>query len=149
MLKIRLKRVGRKHDPSYRVVLTDSRKAAKKGEKEILGTYDPRRNDSKLNAEKIKEWITKGAQVSDTVHNLLVNLKIIDTKKRDVRPTIKIAEKEQVAEDTPKEEIKTGSSEASDVKKEPAVETGAVFEEINFPKEELKEPVSEEPKPAE
>ncbi len=93
MLKIRLQRVGRKHDPSFRVVLTDSRKAAKKGEKEILGTYDPRRDSSKLNAEKIKEWISKGAQVSDTVHNLLVNLKIIEGKKRDVRPVIKVEEK--------------------------------------------------------
>lgn len=93
MLKIRLQRVGKKHDSSFRVVLTDSRKAAKKGEKEIFGTYDPRRNASKLNAEKIKEWMSKGAQVSDTVHNLLINLKIIDGKKRDVRPTIKVEEK--------------------------------------------------------
>ncbi|MCR4283943.1 MAG: 30S ribosomal protein S16 [Parcubacteria group bacterium] len=104
MLKIRLKRVGRKHDPSFRVVLTDSRKAASKGEKELLGTYDPRRNNSKLNADKIKEWMSKGAQVSDTVYNLLVNLKIVDGKKRDVRPTIKVAEKESVVVKEAKEE---------------------------------------------
>lgn len=133
MLKIRLKRVGRKHDPSYRVVLTDSRKAASKGEKEILGTYDPRRNDSKLNADKIKEWISKGAQASDTVHNLLVNLKIVDGKKRDVRPTIKVAEKEAVVVEevkaTPKEEPKADVLEVKE-------EAPAVVEETPEVKEE-------------
>lgn len=153
MLKIRLKRVGRKNDPSFRVVLTDSRKAASKGEKEILGTYDPRRNDSKLNAERIKEWMSKGAQVSDTVYNLLVNLKIVDGKKRDVRPTIKVAEKEpvvaeakeEVKESTPKEapEGEAPKEDAPAEEKPIATEEPAVVEEV------IPESKEEEPKQAE
>lgn len=139
MLKIRLKRVGRKNDPSFRVVLTDSRKAASKGEKEILGTYDPRRNDSKLNADKIKEWMSKGAQVSDTVYNLLVNLKIVDGKKRDVRPTIKVAEKEPVVAEV-KEEVKESTpkeaSEGEAPKEDLPAQAGAPAEEKPIATEE-------------
>ncbi|PIR57995.1 MAG: 30S ribosomal protein S16 [Parcubacteria group bacterium CG10_big_fil_rev_8_21_14_0_10_38_31] len=152
MLKIRLKRVGRKHDPSYRVVLTDSRKAASKGEKEILGTYDPRRNnDIKLNADRIKEWMSKGAQASDTVYNLLVNLKIVDGKKRDVRPTIKVAEKELatpevVKETAPKEEPKAEAVEVIEAKEEAPVVEEVAEEVVEEMTPEVKE---EESKSAE
>jgi len=134
MLKIRLKRVGRKHDPSFRVVLTDSRKAASKGEKEVLGNYDPRRNDSNLNAERIKEWISKGAQTSDTVHNLLVNLKIVEGKKRDVRPTIKVAEKEPVVATVATGEVKESAPkevlESETPKEDAPIEEIATIEEV-------------------
>ncbi len=157
MLKIRLQRVGRKHDPSFRVVLTDSRKAASKGEKEVLGTYDPRRNSSSLKADRIKEWMSKGAQTSDTVHNLLISLKIIEGKKRDVRPTMKVEEKvleekapasdAEVKAEEPKEDNK-----AEEVKEEPKAEApteGTIKEEVKQekPTEEeakAKEPVVEE-----
>lgn len=76
MLKIRLQRVGKKHQPSYRIVLVDSRRAAKSGSVlEILGSYNPPKKQSQLKTEKIKEWISKGAQVSDTVRALLTKNK--------------------------------------------------------------------------
>lgn len=85
MLKIRLQRVGRKHDPSFRVVLVDSRRATKSGSfLEILGSYDARKGEPQLDSEKIKEWVSKGAQLSGTVHNLLVRKKIIKEKKVNV-----------------------------------------------------------------
>lgn len=85
MLMIRLQRKGKKHDPSFRVVLIDSRRAAKSGSVlEILGSYNPRKGEPQLKADKIKEWISRGAQVSKTVHNLFVNAKIIESKKKDV-----------------------------------------------------------------
>lgn len=85
MLKIRLQRVGKKHQPVFRLVLVDSRRAAKSGSfKEILGSYNVQKGQSQFNAEKIKNWIGKGAQISDTVHNLLIKEKIIEGKKRDV-----------------------------------------------------------------
>lgn len=85
MLTIRLQRKGKKHSPAYRVVLIDSRRAAKSGSVlEILGSYNPAKGETQLKADKIKEWISKGAQVSDTAHNFLVRGKIIEGKKKDV-----------------------------------------------------------------
>ena len=97
MLKIRLQRVGRKHDPSFRVVLVDSRRAAKSGSfLDILGSYNAReKGEFKLKGDKIKEWIAKGAQVSDTVHNLLISERIITGKKINVLPPKKKAKKEE------------------------------------------------------
>jgi small subunit ribosomal protein S16 len=85
MLKIRLERVGRVHEPSFRLVLVDSKNSSKTGRfKEILGSYDPRKSTDALNAERIKYWLSQGVAPSDTVHNLLVKHKIINAKKIDV-----------------------------------------------------------------
>ena len=96
MLKIRLQRVGRRHDPSYRVVLIDSRRAARGGgAKAILGSYDPRQKQNlRLDAEAITAWIGKGAQASGTVHNILVSKGIVQGKKRNVIHAERIKEKQ-------------------------------------------------------
>lgn len=89
MLKIRLQRVGRKHDPSFRVVLSDSRRAAQSGGfLEILGNYDPRKHaeNFQANSARIAEWISRGAQLSGTVHNLFVDAKLVPGPKRNVSP---------------------------------------------------------------
>jgi small subunit ribosomal protein S16 len=85
MLKMRLQRIGRKNDPSYRVVVTDSRNAAKRGRHvDQIGTYNAKMNSIVIDGEKAKHWISHGVQVSDTVHNLLITQKIIDGKKKNV-----------------------------------------------------------------
>lgn len=85
MLKIRLQRVGRKNDPSFRVVLTDSKNAAQSGKfKEILGSYNLKKNEVVFKADRISYWIKNGAQASDTVHNFLVSQKLIEGKKKNV-----------------------------------------------------------------
>jgi small subunit ribosomal protein S16 len=100
MLKIRLQRVGRKHDPSFRVVVTDSRSAAQSGKAlEVLGSYNPRFNNPVLKEDRIKEWIGKGAQVSDTVHNILVGAGIIKGKKVNALPKKVAPVKEEVQEE--------------------------------------------------
>ena len=88
MLKIRLSRVGRKHEPVYRLVLTESQNAAKSGRSlEVLGSYDSRNSEkAAFNTEKIKYWVSKGAQLSDTAHNLMVRRGIIEGTKRNVLP---------------------------------------------------------------
>lgn len=87
MLKIRLQRVGRKNDPSFRVVLTDSQNSTKSGRfHSVLGSYDPRRSKAVFDGESIKGWMAKGAKLSDTLHNLLVSHKIIEGKKINVLP---------------------------------------------------------------
>ena len=98
MLKIRLQRIGRKNDPAFRVVLTDSKNSAKSGRfLEILGTYNPKVADKSKRTnfanDRIKHWLMKGAKLSDTVHNFLVHDKIIEGKKVNVLPKKKPTQK--------------------------------------------------------
>ncbi|MDB5259636.1 MAG: ribosomal protein small subunit ribosomal protein [Candidatus Taylorbacteria bacterium] len=89
MLMIRLQRVGRKHEPTFRLVLTDSKNGPKSGKYvEVLGSYDPRRENKveQFKVEEIKAWIAKGAKLSGTVHNFLVHKKVIAGKKLNVLP---------------------------------------------------------------
>lgn len=73
MLTIRLQRVGRKNDPSFRLVVIESKKAAKKGvAAEVLGSYDPRKKKIGLKNDRIQYWLSVGAQISDSAKNLLV-----------------------------------------------------------------------------
>ncbi|HEY9584080.1 MAG TPA: 30S ribosomal protein S16 [Candidatus Paceibacterota bacterium] len=87
MLKIRLQRVGRKNVPNFRVVLTESQNSTKSGKYlEILGNYDPVHKTKALDGERIKYWISKGAQASETMNNFLINEKIVSGKKVNVLP---------------------------------------------------------------
>lgn len=88
MLKIRLQRVGRKHEPTFRLVLTDSQNSTKSGRYlEVLGNHDPRNKDkTHVDVEKVKYWISMGAKPTDTVHNMLISKKIISGKKVNVLP---------------------------------------------------------------
>ncbi|HIY56666.1 MAG TPA: 30S ribosomal protein S16 [Candidatus Tetragenococcus pullicola] len=72
-VKIRLKRMGSKKKPFYRVVVADSRSPRDGRFIETVGTYDPLQNPAKveLNEEHILDWMQKGAQPSDTVRNIL------------------------------------------------------------------------------
>jgi len=73
-VKIRLKRIGKKNRPSYRVVVVDSRKSVSSGEYIAnLGSYDPLQKPAviKIDLEKIKEWQAKGAQVSTRVASIM------------------------------------------------------------------------------
>jgi len=94
MLKIRLQRTGRINDPSFRAVLTDSKNATKSGKFiEILGTYNPKAGEVILKGDRIKYWLSQGAQASGTMHNFLVQNKIVEGKKKNVlpkkKPTVK------------------------------------------------------------
>lgn len=87
MLKIRLQRFGRKNNPAFRVVLTDSKNAAKSGRFiEVLGNYDLKANSFVVNKESVLKRIKEGAQASDTVHNFLVSQGIIEGQKKNVLP---------------------------------------------------------------
>lgn len=87
MLKIRLQRVGRTNDPSFRVVVTEHTNGPQSGKfLEVLGTYDARRGEPHLDADRITHWLSQGAQASPTVHNLLVRAKVIEGKPLNVSP---------------------------------------------------------------
>ncbi len=84
MLMMRLQRVGRKNDPSYRLVVVDKRTGPKSNKNiDHLGSYNPKLGQVNIEAEKAKHWLSKGVQPSDTVYNLLVTHKIIEGKKRN------------------------------------------------------------------
>jgi len=85
MLKIRLQRIGRKNHPAFRAVLTDSKNSTKSGKfLEIVGNYNPKAGETNFKAERIEYWMSKGAKLSDTMHNFLVSKNIIKGKKVNV-----------------------------------------------------------------
>jgi small subunit ribosomal protein S16 len=71
VVKIRLKRVGAKKAPHYRIVATDSRNRRDGSPIEELGYYNPISKELKLNLEAVKKWINNGAQPSETVAGLI------------------------------------------------------------------------------
>ncbi len=83
MVVIRLARVGKKHDPAYRITVADSRRYVTGKFLEVIGTYVPtpmgKQQKVTLNAEKAKEWLAKGAQPSDTVRHVF-KLAGVETK---------------------------------------------------------------------
>ena len=80
---IRLSRVGKKKQPSYRLIVSEKTKDPWGDALEILGFYNPRTEPATVNLkkERIQHWLSKGAQSSATVHNLLVNEKILTGPK--------------------------------------------------------------------
>ncbi len=84
---MRLQRVGRKNDPSYRIVVTDKRTGPKSNKHvAILGSYNPKMDHIQLDVDAAKDWLSKGVQPSDTVHNILVGQKVLDAKKVNPLP---------------------------------------------------------------
>jgi SSU ribosomal protein S16P len=73
MVKIRLKRIGAKKKPFYRIVVADSRSPRDGRFIEQIGTYNPLANPSevKVDVEKAKKWLSTGAQPTETVKKLL------------------------------------------------------------------------------
>ncbi|HCG90445.1 MAG TPA: 30S ribosomal protein S16 [Dehalococcoidia bacterium] len=73
MLKIRLRRVGRKKQPSYRIVVADSRAPRDGAFVEWIGTYDPMVDPPafKIDVEKATDWIKKGAQPTEAVQRII------------------------------------------------------------------------------
>ncbi len=87
MLKIRLQRIGRRNNPSYRIVAVDSRSAAKKGNPvALLGTCDTIRKKTTIDKDRVLYWMSQGAQVSDTVHNILITNNVLEGRKRNALP---------------------------------------------------------------
>ncbi len=143
MLKIKLQRVGRKHDPSYRVVVTDRRTGPKSNKHvEILGHYDAIRKTKQLKEDRIKHWISMGAQPTDSVFNLFVKEGIIEGKKKNVLPKKSpIIDEEAIAKAKEEAEAKA----AKEAEEKAAAEEAAKSEEAEEEeKTETEEPSTEE-----
>jgi small subunit ribosomal protein S16 len=81
MVRIRLQRVGKKRQPSYRVVVIDSEAPAQGRPVETIGHYNPRTDPItyEIDRERALYWLRVGAQPSEAVHRLLVKSGVIDT----------------------------------------------------------------------
>jgi small subunit ribosomal protein S16 len=71
MLKLRLKRLGKKREPSYRVVVAQSTSRRDGRPVAEVGFYNPRTKETRLDMPAIEDWIRKGAQPTETVQKLL------------------------------------------------------------------------------
>ena len=111
MLTIRFARVGRKNRAQFRIVLQQHTAAPTGRHVAVLGSYDPHQKIAVLKAEKIKEWIAKGAQVSNSAYNLFIKEGVIEGKKRPVKMIKALV---PVVEDTKAEE----SAKTAEVKAE-------------------------------
>jgi small subunit ribosomal protein S16 len=143
MLVIRYFRIGKKNQPSFKIVVTDKRKSSVKGRYvEEVGFLDPLKDKKFLRAERIKYWISVGAKPSPTVHNLLVSEKIIEGKKIPKhKKAKKKEEKPAVAEVTKTKEEKL--DEVTKPKEEKSTEAVAPKKEKPVTPEK-KEPASAE-----
>ena len=83
MVKIRLRRVGARHNPSYRVVVADSRAPRDGAFIEIIGHYNPLTDPETvvIDEEKALNWLREGAQPTDTVSRLLTKVGILEKFK--------------------------------------------------------------------
>lgn len=139
MLTIRLSRIGKKKQPSYRLIISEKSRDPWGKYLELLGNFDPRTKKLDFKIERIKYWLAVGAQTSNTVNNLLIKTGIITGKKKKVvrltnKRREKMAAKEKAKESetakaTPVPETapapeatteKTAPSEAPKTKTDPA-----------------------------
>ncbi len=77
-VKMRLRRMGAKKSPTYRVVVADSRFPRDGRFIEEIGHFNPKSDEIKIDAEKAKKWLANGAQPTDTVKALLKKSNIVD-----------------------------------------------------------------------
>ena len=111
MLMIRLQRTGKRGQAYFRVVILEHTSRVKGKYLELLGTYNPHQKEFKVKKDRVEYWVSKGAQVSPTVNNLLVNYKIWDKPKMQSwkpKKRQETGDKGQV-----KEELKTESATAT------------------------------------
>lgn len=139
MLTIRFSRVGKKKAPVYRIVVMPKHKDPWAPSLEILGHYNPRKTPKEFvaNVDRVKYWLSQGAQASDSLWNLLVEQKMIEgekraathiSKKRAGKIETKTAETKAKAESEAikkKEAEETAQAEAAAAANKPAEEVSA------------------------
>jgi len=164
MIVIRLRRTGKKHQPNYRIVVTDQRKSVYSPYIEMLGHYDPKTKKVVLDKVKTEEWLKKGAKPSNTVskiltkeglkHNSIVIKKFKAISKKELEAQKAKEEAEKAKEQAEKEAAKVAFEEKVEAEKaaEPSSEEklqAAAEESIKEVKEEETTEAKVEEKPEE
>ncbi len=145
MVKIRLKRMGAKKRPFYRLVVADSRSPRDGRFIELLGYYDPLTNPAKVqvDADKVRDWMRKGARPSDAARALLVEQGILAKVPRVFKPAPETAAAPTAAVETPTAEPAAADAEpvaqaeptaeaetAADAETEPAAQADAAEADV-------------------
>ncbi len=104
MVKIRLKRLGYKKNPTYRIVVIDSRSKREGAPIEELGYYNPKTKEMKLNKESAENWVKKGAQATETVAYLIKNCDENGALVYNKKQTQKLSKKAQAKLEAQKEQ---------------------------------------------
>lgn len=139
---MRLQRVGRKNDPSYRIVVTDKRTGPKSNKHiDLLGSYNPKLGHVQIDGDKAKKWLAQGVQPSVTLHNMLVSQKIIEGKKINaLSKKSPIVDEEAIKK--AKEEAEAKAKQAEEQAK--AEQEAATVEETQSPEVAVEEEAKEE-----
>lgn len=137
MLKIRFNRTGKRNQASYRLVLQEHTVAPGGRHIEVMGSHNPHTKETVLRTERIQYWMGQGAQLSPTVHNLLVKEGVIEGKKIVVKMDRPVVEEPAVAEPVAEKSV------VEEVKAE-EVPVEAVAEVVEAPAEAVEAPVAEE-----
>jgi small subunit ribosomal protein S16 len=85
MLAIRFKRVGRKHQPSFRIVVAEKRSKRDGLSIDDIGFYNPITKEFGVKKERLEHWLKVGAKPTPTVHNLLVHHKLVSGSKIKIK----------------------------------------------------------------
>ncbi len=118
MLMLKLQRIGKKHQASYRLIVGEKREKLDGQQLEDLGWHDPHAHKSEFKKDRVLYWISKGAGKSVTVHNLLVAGGIIEGKKIAKHKQPKAAESGPVSAKAPAGEAPK-PAESSKVEEKP------------------------------
>lgn len=125
MLTIRFNRVGKRNRAAFRIALQEKAKAPGRKHVEMLGSYDPHSKVAVLKKERILHWISMGAEVSESVHNLLVKEGVVEGKKRAIKmekPAVKEVPVAETPAEVPVTEVAAASEEVAKVEAAPVVE---------------------------
>lgn len=96
MLAIRFQRIGRRNDPSFRIIVSEKARSPKAGNPlEVVGSYDPITKNTIIKEDRVRHWIGQGAELSGTVNNLLITKGVIEGKKVNVLRKRNIPKKEE------------------------------------------------------
>lgn len=95
MLTIKLSKLGKKNHKLFRVIITEKGRDPYGRALEVLGSYDQYRKDLQVKGERIKYWISKGAQMTPTVNNLMITHSVIEGDKFIPKKKVKVSEKKQ------------------------------------------------------
>ncbi|MDD2697115.1 MAG: 30S ribosomal protein S16 [Candidatus Pacebacteria bacterium] len=145
MLVIRFLRTGKKNQPSFKIVVVEKTRSSTSGQfVEEVGFYNPLTKEKVLKQERIKYWLSVGAQPLETVHNMLVQEKIIEGKKIKIYRKLKKDKEAVPAEAAPEAEVAPVAPAAASV--EAAPQPAAPVETNPQPAEQ---PAVKEEKPAE
>jgi small subunit ribosomal protein S16 len=126
MLAIKLSQTGKTNKKMFRLIISEKSRDPYGNVLEILGSYNPHSKELAVKADRVNYWLSKGAQMTSSVNNLLVEKKIIEGKKVAASKPGKVSEKRQnqiKAKDEKKKAAAAQAAVAPEVTEAPAEET--------------------------